>query len=117
MARHNAHLTYGVAVPMPGRDPGSRKYPGSIVGVMTRILLISGNTREGSPHTAVLRTAARLAPADITATVYDGLRGLPAFVPGEPAAPEAVTVLRDQVGAADVLLFSTPEYAGSRPAA
>jgi chromate reductase len=82
---------------------------------MTRILLISGSTRETSLHTAALRTATSLTPADITATLYDGLRALPAFVPGEPTAPDAVTSLRDLVTSADVLLFSTPEYAGSLP--
>jgi hypothetical protein len=82
---------------------------------MTRILLVSGSTHEGSLHTAALRTASLLAPAGVTATLYGGLRGLPAFVPGEPAAPDAVAALRREVAAADVLLFSTPEYAGSLP--
>lgn len=82
---------------------------------MMRILLITGGTSEGSLHTAALRTAARLAPADLTATLYDGLRGLPAFVPGEQPVPEAVARLRAEVGAAGALLFSTPEYAGSLP--
>jgi chromate reductase len=82
---------------------------------MTRILLISGGTSEGSLHTAALRTAARIAPADISAVVYDGLRGLPAFVPGEQPVPEAVARLREQVEGAQAVLFSTPEYAGSLP--
>lgn len=82
---------------------------------MTRILLISGSTRDESLHTAALRTATRLAPAGLTTILYDGLRGLPAFVPGEPYPPEAVRALRDQVTAADVLVISTPEYAGSLP--
>ena len=82
---------------------------------MTRILLISGSTREGSLHTAALRTAARFAPPDITATLYDGLRSLPAFVPDEPIPPGAVALLRHRVDAADAVLFSTPEYAGSLP--
>jgi chromate reductase len=82
---------------------------------MTRILLISGGTSEGSLHTAALRTAARIAPAAVTATVYDGLRGLPAFVPGQQPVPEAVAQLRAQVESAQALLFSTPEYAGSLP--
>ncbi|MGX6604748.1 NADPH-dependent FMN reductase [Micromonosporaceae bacterium Da 78-11] len=82
---------------------------------MTRILLISGSTRDRSLHSAALRTATRLAPAEITTVLYDGLRGLPAFVPGEPTPPDEVTRLRDEVAAADVLLFSTPEYAGSLP--
>jgi len=81
---------------------------------MMRVLLISGSTREGSLHTAALRTAARFAPEEITASLYDGLRGLPAFVPGEHT-PDAVTFLRHRVNAASALLFSTPEYAGSLP--
>jgi NAD(P)H-dependent FMN reductase len=82
---------------------------------MTRILLISGSTREGSLHTAALRTAARFPPPEFAATLYDGLRGLPAFVPGEPNTPGAVAMLRHQLGGADAILFSTPEYAGSLP--
>jgi len=82
---------------------------------MTRILLISGSTQEGSLQTAALRTAARFAPAGIITTLYDGLRGLPAFVPEEHTAPGAVALLRQRVDAADAVLFSTPEYAGSLP--
>ena len=82
---------------------------------MTRILLITGGTSEGSLHTAALRTAVRFAPAEVTATLYDGLRGLPAFVPGEQPVPAAVAGLRTEVEAAGALLFSTPEYAGSLP--
>jgi NAD(P)H-dependent FMN reductase len=82
---------------------------------MTRILLVSGSTHEGSLHTAALRTASRLAPPGVTVTRYEGLRSLPAFVPGEPTPPDAVVELRSQVAAADVLVFCTPEYAGSLP--
>jgi NAD(P)H-dependent FMN reductase len=82
---------------------------------MTRILLITGGTSEGSLHTAALRTAVRFAPAGLTTTLYDGLRGLPAFVPGEQPVPAAVARLRGEVEAAGALLFSTPEYAGSLP--
>jgi chromate reductase, NAD(P)H dehydrogenase (quinone) len=82
---------------------------------MTRILLISGNTRPSSLHTAALRTAARHAPADVTATLFDGLRDVPAFMVGETKPPGAVTLLRQQIATADALLFSTPEFAGSIP--
>lgn len=81
---------------------------------MTRILLISGSLQAGSLHTAALRTAARICPPDLTATLFDGLRSLPAFVPGEQA-PDAVTFMRQRVDAADALLFSSPQYAGSLP--
>src|SRR3712207_3211640 len=82
---------------------------------MTRILLAPASTREGSLHTAALRTAARFAPADVTTVVYEGLRDVPAFVPGEQPWSDPVAALRHGVVAADALLFSTPEYAGSLP--
>jgi chromate reductase len=82
---------------------------------MTRILLISGSPLDGSLHTAALRTAAKFAPPGITATLYDGLRALPAFVPGEQTAPGGVAMLRHRLAGADGVLFSTPEYAGSMP--
>ncbi|GAA0454908.1 hypothetical protein Ade02nite_03450 [Paractinoplanes deccanensis] len=82
---------------------------------MTRILLISGSTREESLHNAALRTAAHLAPEHINAGLFEGLRGLPAFVPGEDDPHDTVVLLRHQVRIADAVLFSTPEYAGSIP--
>jgi chromate reductase, NAD(P)H dehydrogenase (quinone) len=82
---------------------------------MTRILLISGNPREASLHTAALRTAAQVAPPEITAALYAGLTTLPAFVPGEWSPPEPVTRLRQEVAAADAVLLCTPEFAGSLP--
>jgi chromate reductase len=82
---------------------------------MTRILLISGSTRDDSLQNAALRTAARIAPAGVTASVYDGLRDIPAFVPGADPAPGAVTFLRHRVNGADGVLFCTPEFAGSLP--
>lgn len=84
---------------------------------MTRILLISGSTSEASLHTAALRTAARFAPPEIGATLFDGLRDLPAFVAGQRPAPGAVTLLRRQIDSADAVLISTPQFAGSVPGA
>jgi chromate reductase len=86
------------------------------VAPVTRILLISGSTRDDSLHTAAMHTAARSAPAGITATRYDGLRDLPPFIPADEApTPGPVQFLRFQVGGADAVLFCTPEYAGSLP--
>lgn len=82
---------------------------------MTCVLLISGSTRDGSLHTAALRTAGRLAPPEVDATLWTGLRGLPAFIPGDPEPPESVIELRERVAGADAVLFSTPEYMGSLP--
>ncbi|MFC9999057.1 NADPH-dependent FMN reductase [Nocardia sp. NPDC127526] len=80
-----------------------------------RILLISGSTRDTSTNTAALRTIADLAPAEIEARLYDGLVGLPAFIPGDQAAPAAVAALRAEIGAADAVLICAPEYAGMIP--
>ena len=81
---------------------------------MTRLLLISGSTADSSPQTSALRAAVRLVPPGVVAEVYDGLRHLPAFVPGE-AAPAHVLAVRGGIAAADAVLFCTPEYAGSLP--
>jgi chromate reductase len=84
-----------------------------------RILLISGSLRARSTNSATLATAAEVAPEGVTASVYEGLGGLSHFNPdddpeGGPVDP-AVAALRAEIGAADALLFSTPEYAGALP--
>jgi chromate reductase, NAD(P)H dehydrogenase (quinone) len=81
------------------------------------VLLVSGSTRSGSVNTAALATAAALAPGRVMAAMYDGLARLPAFNPDDDGdhLPQAVAGLRSQIAAADAVLFSTPEYAGSLP--
>lgn len=86
-----------------------------------QILLISGSLREGSTNTAVLKTAAEVAPAGVATVLYDGMGTLPHFNPdddreGEPVHP-AVWDLRAAVGSADAILICTPEYAGALPGA
>jgi NAD(P)H-dependent FMN reductase len=77
------------------------------------LLLISGSVRAGSTNAAVLRTAALFGPS----VLYDGLGDLPHFNPDDDRDPlhPAVAALRAAIGAADALLFSTPEYAGGLP--
>jgi NAD(P)H-dependent FMN reductase len=86
-----------------------------------RILLISGSVRNGSTNTAVLRTAAALAPDGVEAVLFDGILGLPHFNPdddAEGAAPHpAVAALRRGIAEADAVLICTPEYAGALPGA
>lgn len=106
--------THSVRKAHPGRPYGVTR-DGPYRRRMTRVLLISGSTRDGSLHSAALRTAAHHAPGGIATDLYDGLPALPAFVPGEPEPPAAVADLRHRVARADALLFSTPEYAGSLP--
>jgi NAD(P)H-dependent FMN reductase len=84
-----------------------------------RILMISGSLRSGSTNTALLATARAVAPAHVSAVLYDGLARLPHFNPDDDVdeRPQvtAVAELRAQIGAANAVLFSTPEYAGGLP--
>jgi chromate reductase len=81
-----------------------------------RLLLVSGSTRARSTNTAALRTACAVAPASVTATLYEGLAELPAFNPDEDGSGHpAVRRLRQALSEADGVLFCTPEYAGSLP--
>ena len=67
----------------------------------------------------MLRTAAAVAPPEVTGRVFSGMADLPAFnadLDVEPL-PEPVAQLRHQIHWADVVLLSTPEYAGALPGA
>ena len=81
-----------------------------------RLLLVSGSLREGSVNSAVVRTAAALAP---DARVYGEMGELPPYSPdadreGAQLHP-AVVSLRRELAGADAWLVCTPEYAGSLP--
>jgi chromate reductase, NAD(P)H dehydrogenase (quinone) len=81
-----------------------------------RVLGISGSLRQGSHNTELLRAAAKLLPPGTQLELYEGLAGIPPYgedVEHEP--PQAVTELKDAIAAADVVLFSTPEYNHSLP--
>jgi chromate reductase, NAD(P)H dehydrogenase (quinone) len=82
-----------------------------------RLLLICGSLRSGSTNTALLKTAQTLVPPGVSATLYRGLDDLPHFNPDDEQSrlPAAVATLRAMLAAADAVLFSTPEYAGSLP--
>jgi NAD(P)H-dependent FMN reductase len=83
------------------------------------ILLISGSTRAGSTNSALVRTAAAVAPDGVTATVFDGLAALPHFNPDDDQdpLPAPVAELRAAIATADAVLICTPEYAGTLPGA
>ena len=78
-----------------------------------KVLALSGSLRAASINSALLRTAARLAPADVVVTVCTLVGDLPLFNPDLEAAamPSSVASLRDQVATADALLIASPEYA------
>ena len=80
-----------------------------------KVLAVSGSLRAGSHNTQLLRAAVEAAPAGVEVVLWDGVRDLPLYdqdLDG-PDAPEPVRRLREDWGAADAILFSTPEYNGS----
>lgn len=82
-----------------------------------RILALSGSLRAASTNTALLRAAARAAPAGMTVDLYDGLGRLPVFNPDDDVAPApaAVADFRRLLAAADAVLIACPEYAHGVP--
>ena len=77
-----------------------------------RILAICGSLRAASSNRTALEAAARLAPAGVQITLYDGLAALPHFNPDlDDDPPPPVAALRAEIGLCDGLLISSPEYA------
>lgn len=78
-----------------------------------KIVAISGSLRTGSSNTAVLRAAARLAPAGVEMILFEGIAGLPFFNPDLDGddVPAPVGAMRALIGSVDGLLISSPEYA------
>lgn len=83
----------------------------------TRLLLVTGSTRDGSTNSAALRTACDLVDQDATTVLYDGLGGLPHFNPDDDdePLPGPVVAMRAAIAQADAVIFCTPEYAGTLP--
>jgi NAD(P)H-dependent FMN reductase len=82
-----------------------------------RLLAISGSLRAESSNSRLLRAAQALAPAGVTIDLYDGMGALPHFNPDDDVdvPPPVVAQFRAQIGAADGLLISSPEYAHGVP--
>lgn len=82
-----------------------------------RVLAIAGSLRATSSNAALLRAAARSAPADVEVVLYEGLGALPPFSPDLDAEPlpGPVAGLRAQIAAADALMICSPEYAHGMP--
>jgi NAD(P)H-dependent FMN reductase len=85
----------------------------------TRILAITGSTRQASTNTAFCRSAEAHPPPGVEVSCYDELAGLPQFNPDDDhdPLPEPVRRLRQAIAQADAVLFCTPEYAGALPGA
>jgi chromate reductase len=80
----------------------------------TTILGISGSLRRGSHNTRLLGVAAQEAPAGMTVEIAD-ISGLPLYnfdleTHDDARYPKVVRHFREQIAAADGLLFATPEY-------
>jgi len=84
---------------------------------MTRILAISGSLRRASHNTALLRAASADAPEGVDVELFEGLERVPPYNEDHDTddVPTEVARLREEIGAADAVLFSTPEYNGTMP--
>ena len=84
-----------------------------------RLLTICGSLRASSSNSALLEAVALLAPRGADVARYEGLASLPQFNPDididPPPAP--VRALREQIGEADAVIISSPEYAHGVPGA
>jgi chromate reductase, NAD(P)H dehydrogenase (quinone) len=78
----------------------------------TKILALSGSLRAASINSALLRAATRLAPRDVSVSVFHGLGDLPLFNPDlEAHRPGNVAEFQQAVAESDALLIASPEYA------
>lgn len=76
------------------------------------VLALSGSLRAASINTALLRAAARLAPAGMQIVLYRDVGALPLFnMDLDADLPAPVVALRRAVSQADALLIASPEYA------
>jgi chromate reductase len=86
-----------------------------------RVLGISGSLRRDSHNTELLRAAAALLPPEAEFELWEGLKAVPPYDADDDTGPrfrpESLRSLADAVAAADVVLFSTPEYNHSIPGA
>jgi len=81
------------------------------LSMATSVLGISGSLRAGSFNTAALRVAKELAPEGMTIEIAD-ISQIPLYNEDvyQQGFPPSVDRFRDQIRAADALLFATPEY-------
>ncbi|MFI8191846.1 NAD(P)H-dependent oxidoreductase [Streptomyces sp. NPDC085946] len=84
-----------------------------------RILALVGSLRAGSHNRQLAEAAVKLAPEGTEVEVFEGLADVPFYnedVDVEGSTPAAAVKLREAAGAADALIFFTPEYNGTMPA-
>ncbi len=84
---------------------------------MPTVIGLAGSTRRGSYNAALLRAAAALAP-EACRVELASIADFPLYngdLEAEQGIPQAVTLLKDRIAAADGLLLVTPEYNRSMP--
>ena len=76
-----------------------------------KVLAVAGSLRAGSFNKATLREAVKLAPKDMEIEVFD-IADFPLYNEDvrQKGFPPSVERFREQIRAADALLFVTPEY-------
>lgn len=82
-----------------------------------KILAISGSLRVNSSNTNILRYLASRAPENIEVDFYEGLAGLPHFIPtpDDENSPEPVREFRHLLAGVHGVIICTPEYAFGVP--
>jgi NAD(P)H-dependent FMN reductase len=80
-------------------------------------LALCGSLRRVSTNLSLLRAALLLAPPGVDLRIAEPLDRLPHFNPDldEAPHPEAITRWREEIAAADAVIFCSPEYAFSLP--
>jgi chromate reductase len=84
---------------------------------VTRLLAISGSLRRTSYNSALLRAAAAACGRELYFVFWNGLDAIPAYNEDVEHVPPAVVLLKEEIAAADAILFATPEYNASVPGA
>ncbi len=80
--------------------------------MVVNILALSGSLRAASINSMLLRAAARLAPREISVSIFTSLGELPLFNPDlQEHLPASVLSFHRAVARADALLIASPEYA------
>jgi len=83
------------------------------------ILTLVGSLRAGSHNRQLAEAALKLAPADVTLTLFEGLGEVPFYnedIDTEETLPESAAQLRAAAERANAFLLVTPEYNGTMPA-